>query len=234
MQNTVTSIANDTFIAMFTHDLKTPINSGIFALEMLLKNSADNLNDFQKEVLNDILSASKYMKRLTENALCKFKAESGKLVMNKELCSFNNLVQQCIYETKYLLNEKNQKLNFQCKDEINAKVDVVEMTRVINNLISNASKYSSKNSKINISLKKSCQNVCFEIQDFGCGIEIDKLDKAFEKYMRLANNQKSSGTGLGLYITKLIIDAHNGKIKINSKPQKGTKIKFSIPIETTL
>lgn len=230
MQNTFTPVAKDTFIAMFTHDLKTPINSGIFALEMLLKNSSDNLNDFQKELLNDLLISSKYMKRLTENALCKFKAESGNLTITKEKCSVKNLVKHCIEETKYILQDKNQTLNFNCSQkDIGGKVDIVEFTRVINNLISNASKYSPKNSEINITLKKFDNKIYFEIEDFGCGIDIKELDRVFEKYVRLANTQKSAGTGLGLYITKLIIDAHGGNIKINSKLNKGTKISFDIP-----
>lgn len=230
MQSTFTPIAKDTFIAMFTHDLKTPINSGILALEILLKNSSDNLNDYQKELLNDLLNSSKYMKRLTENALCKFKAESGKLTLNKEKCSIKNLVKHCIEETKYILHEKQQTLIFNCpQKDIVGNVDIVEITRVINNLISNASKYSQKNSKINVTLKKLGNKIYFDIEDFGCGIAIKELDKVFDKYVRLANNQKSAGTGLGLYITKLIIDAHGGNIKINSKLQQGTKISFDIP-----
>lgn len=230
MQNTMTQVSNDTFIAMYTHDLKTPINSGILALEILLKNSSENLNEMQLELLNDLLNSSKYMKRLTENALCKFKADSGKLTLNKEKVSIKNLVEKCIEETKYILKEKNQTLNFSCfESDIFGKVDTVELTRVVNNLISNASKYSSKNSKINITLKKINHKICFEIKDYGCGIKMQNLDKAFEKYVRFANNQKSSGTGLGLYITKLIIDAHNGNINIKSTPGKGTKISFCIP-----
>jgi len=230
MQNTITPIASDTFIAMFTHDLKTPINSGIFALEMLLKDTSHNLNDYQKELLNDLLNSSKYMKRLTENALCKFKADSGNLILNKEKCSIKKIVENCIEETKYILEEKKQNLYFTCDDnDLITDVDIVELTRVVNNLISNASKYSPQKTKIEIKLKKINNKIYFEIQDFGCGIEIQKLDKVFDKYVRLANNQKSAGTGLGLYITKLIIDAHNGKITIKSKPQKGTKITFYIP-----
>lgn len=230
MQNTVTQIANNTFLAMFTHDLKTPVNSEILALEMLLKSTNNNLNDFQKEILTDVLNATKYMKNLIDNALCKFKAESGKLTLNKEEHSIKNLVQQCIIDTRYILNEKNQTLNFMVtKEDIVANFDIVEIKRVINNLISNASKYSPKNTEIKITLKKKNHKVYFEIQDYGCGIKLQELDKAFEKYMRLANDQKSAGTGLGLYITKLIIDAHNGDISIDSKINEGTKISFQIP-----
>ncbi len=230
MQNTVTQIANDTFLAMFTHDLKNPVNSGIFALEMLLKGTNNNLNDFQKEILTDVLNASKYMKNLIDNALCKFKAENGELKLNKQNYSIKNLIEQCIADTRYILNDKNQTLNFYSpKNDIIASFDIVEIKRVINNLISNASKYSPKNTEINIILKKIHHKIYFEIQDHGCGIKLQELDKAFEKYMRLANDQKSAGTGLGLYITKLIIDAHCGDIKIDSKLQKGTKISFTIP-----
>lgn len=230
MQNTITPFSNDTFFAMFTHDLKTPINSGIFALEMLLKNTADNLNDTQKELLTDILNASKYMKTLTENALCKFKSESGKFVLHKENCSIKKLTEKCIAETKYILTEKNQTLNFICEEkDISSYVDIIEISRVITNLISNASKYSPKNSSIDVTLKQLNKKVYFEIQDYGYGISIEKLSSVFDQYTRILNKEKSAGTGLGLYITKIIIDAHDGEIKINSKENKGTKISFSIP-----
>ncbi|MBQ3310981.1 HAMP domain-containing histidine kinase [bacterium] len=232
MSDTIAENKKDTFIAMFTHDLKGPINSGIFALELLLRDSKrSKLNEYQKELITDILRASKFMKNLTENALCKYKVESGKYELNKEYAPLDKIIDDCILAAKYSLYEKNQKINFnRPKENIYAHIDVIEIKRVILNLISNAIKYSNKNSMINITLKKLSNSVYFEIQDQGCGINLNELSMAFEKYVRLANEQKSAGTGLGLYITKLIIDAHRGNIYIDSKIGKGTKIFFEIPI----
>ena len=231
MAEIITENKKDTFIAMFTHDLKGPINSGIFALELLLHDSKrGTLNEYQKELVTDILRASKFMKNLTENALCKYKVESGKYELKKEYVSVNNIIDDCILSAKYLLYDKNQSINFDCpKQDIYAHVDIIEFKRVICNLISNAVKYSDKNSVIDITLKDLNNKVYFEIQDYGCGIRLEELSMVFEKYVRLANEQKSAGTGLGLYITKLIIDAHGGNIYIDSKIGKGTKIFFEIP-----
>lgn len=232
MQKTFTQNTKETFVAMFTHDLKGPINSGIMALELLLNESKfGKLNQFQKQLLTDVLSASRFMKNLTENALCKYKEENGKFAINKEICPFKKLVEDCIFEMKYLIQDKNQIINFVSpKDEIFANVDMLEMRRAICNLISNASKYSSKDSRINVFLKLENNKIYFEVQDFGCGINLKHLDSVFDKYVRLANEQKSAGTGLGLYIARLIVDAHGGKIDIKSIIGKGTKIFFEIPV----
>ncbi len=231
MSNVVIRNSKDTFIAMLTHDLKGPINSGIYALELLLsEGKCENLNDYQKELLNDILKTSKYIKNLTDNALCKFRAENGSYEIKKEYTSIKNIVKDCIKGINYLSKEKNQKINFICsKEDICANVDLIEIKRAIRNLISNACIYSYKNSEINVILKKYKDKVYFEVQDFGCGINLDKLSSVFDKYVRLANEQKSAGTGLGLYITKLIIDAHGGNIDIQSKKGCETRIFFEIP-----
>lgn len=230
MQNYIPQTTNDAFIAMLTHDLKTPINSEIFALELLLKNSTKEFNDYQAEILKDLLSSVKFMKNLTENVLCKYKSDNGKLVLNKEFCSFKQLIKKCIEQTKYILNEKEQVIKFIApKEDIVANVDYVEISRVINNLITNASEHSPRKSEIIMTIKHTKSTLNISVQDFGYGIPLEKLNSIFEPYMTMAKEQKTAGTGLGLYITKMIIDKHKGKINIKSKPNVGTTISFIIP-----
>lgn len=231
MQNTFTPNINDTFIAMFTHDLKTPINSGIYALEMILNDKSNPINSYHREILNDILNSEKYMKNLTENMLCKYKSDNGHLDLNKEKCNFTKLVKNCISDMSYIVNEKKQTLIFNAPEEdIFINADILNIKRVINNLISNASKYSKTSSKILVTLEVNKNNAIFQVQDFGYGIEINNLSKVFDKYVRLANKQKTSGTGLGLYVAKVITDAHKGSIDIKSKKDYGTTVTIKLPL----
>ena len=97
-------------------------------------------------------------------------------------------------------------------------------------MISNASKYSKTSSKILVTLEVNKNNAIFQVQDFGYGIEINNLSKVFDKYVRLANKQKTSGTGLGLYVAKVITDAHKGSIDIKSKKDYGTTVTIKLPL----
>lgn len=232
MQNTFTPNINDTFIAMFTHDLKTPINSGIYALEMILNDKRNPISNYHREILNDILNSEKYMKNLTENLLCKCKSDNGHIDLNKEKSNFTKLVKSCISDMSYIVNEKNQKIIFNTqKEDIFINIDILNIKRVINNLISNASKYSKNSSSIIITLEQKNKYAVLEVQDFGYGIEMKNLSKVFDKYVRLANTQKTSGTGLGLYVAKVITDAHKGSIDIKSKKDYGTTITIRLPLK---
>ena len=231
MQNTFTPNINDTFIAMFTHDLKTPINSGIYALEMILNDKVNPISSCHREILNDILNSEKYMKNLTENLLCKCKSDNGHLDLNKEKCNFTKLVKSCISDMSYIVNEKNQKLIFHApKKDIFINADILNIKRVINNLISNASKYSKNSSTIIINLEQKEKEAVLQVQDFGYGIDMKDLSTVFDKYVRLANKQKTSGTGLGLYVAKVITDAHKGNIDIKSKKDNGTTVTIKLPL----
>ena len=92
---------------MVTHDLKSPVNAEICALELLLNNQKSSLDDFQNEIIGDILGAAKYMKNLVENILQKYRSDNGKQVLHKTLFSLEMLSIQCVEEVKYLLQDKN-------------------------------------------------------------------------------------------------------------------------------
>lgn len=225
-----TKAAKETFVAMVTHDLKTPVNAEIRALELLMQNKLGDLTPTQYEIINDILNSAKYMKNMTDNLLCKYKTESGTFELSKESLSLKSLALECIDETKYILKEKNQKVVFDCKvEDAQTSFDYLEIKRVIQNLIANASEYAPKNSDIIVEIFRSENSIGFSVQDFGAGIDLPEPNDVFKKYLSLAKKQKKTGTGLGLYISKMIIEAHNGNIFIESKSGFGTKIIFVLP-----
>lgn len=223
-QEMVTS-DKENFLATVAHDLKTPIRAGINALNLLLDNNLGELEDNQHEIISDILNSTKFMQDMVENILCKNKIESDKINLIKNTYSIKELIEHCIELTKYILVQRNQEIKFICNIENSlADMDFLEMKRAVHNLIANASEYSPQNSKILIEVFQNDSNIGFYVQDFGKGIDLVNQQDVFLQYMTFAKKYKKVGSGLGLYITKRIIEAHDGEITLESKLGEGTKI----------
>ena len=219
----------ETFLAMVTHDLKTPIYAEICALELLNKNR-DKIDCIQTEIISDILSAAKYMKNLVENITQKYKVENENLVLQKTQCSLKDIVISCIEDTKYLFEEKFIRYILNCSAKnLYAYMDELEIKRVVHNLIINTIEHGIAKSKVIMDIKESEKFLIFSITNFGTGLEIKNSDDIFLKYVSYADKHKKVNSGLGLYIAKKIIDAHCGKIKVESEANKYVKFTFSIP-----
>ncbi len=223
--------ARDAFYAMVTHDLKTPITAEITALQMLLKRNFGELTDEQKEIINDILSSVKFMKTMTDNILCSYSHGNTKPALKLVVENLVDIVNTSIQETKYILDEKDIKLKFKSDmEKAPVNVDVIEIKRVINNLIGNASDYAPSGSTIVLRLSKSGGEYTFSVTDSGCGINLDNPNDIFGENVTFAKERKRIGFGLGLFISKNIINAHNGKIFAESKINHGTTITFTLPV----
>ncbi len=214
------------FVATLTHDLKSPINAEIIALKQIINNG----NYKSDEILSELLNSAKYMKHITDKILSHYKQKYDNPVLKKENFDINDLILSSIEELKYLTSDKNINIRLSTKENhcvVNA--DMIEIKRVMNNLLSNAIEYSYKNSNIDINVNSDSSYIYVSLADQGIGIDLSKHDKIFDEYMTLSKEHKKIGFGLGLNICKKIIDAHNGKIQIKSKLNKGTTIIFSLP-----
>lgn len=226
----ISELSKENFLATITHDLKTPINAGINALNLLLNENLGELKDDQHELLEDILNSTKFMQDMVENILCKTKLENNKVELSKQVCSLKKLAEHCIELTKYILIPKRQQIQLVCElTNTLMPLDFLEMKRAIHNLIANASEYSPIGGKIIIKLFQKGSKIGLTVQDFGKGIDIENQEDIFSQYMSLAKKNKTVGTGLGLYITKRIIEAHGGEITVESKSGEGTAITVYLP-----
>lgn len=228
-QEMVTS-DKENFLATIAHDLKTPINAGINALNLLLDHNLGELEDNQQEIISDILNSTKFMKDMVENILCKNKIEGDRINLSKNIYSLKELMEHCIEITKYITIPRKQKIQFKCNiSETLVEMDFLEIKRAVHNLIANASEYSPEGGKILIEIYKEGSNISFYVQDYGKGIDLINQQDVFLQYMTFAKKYKKVGSGLGLYITKRIIEAHDGKITLESKLGEGTKITVTLP-----
>lgn len=220
----------ETFIAMVTHDLKSPVNSEIAALELLMKNYEHSTDGFKKEIVSDILGATKYMKNLIDNILNKYKYENNEMVLSKEMHSLNLLIIESIDETKYLMKDKNQKVSFINKTrKNNVMIDYLEMKRVFHNLLVNAIEYAPKNTVIELELSENKKYFVFSIRNENNDYTTINPDEIFNKFITYASKHKRLGSGLGLYISKKIIDAHNGTINVDTRNPKYVRFVFTVP-----
>lgn len=221
----------ENFLATVAHDLKTPIRAEINALNLLLNNNLSELEETQQEIIEDLLNSAKFMQNMVENILCKSKIENDKIELHKQVYSIKELVQHCVELTKYILEPKNQKIRLQCSaGDLLLPFDVIEMKRAVHNLIVNASDYSPQGGEIKIKIFENDNQIGLQIQDFGSGIKLENQNDIFTQYMTMAKKHKTVGSGLGLFITKRIVEAHGGEITLESKVGYGTKITIYLPI----
>lgn len=221
----------ESFVASIAHDLKTPIYAGINALKLLLSDTFGDLGESQKEIIEDILNSTKFLKNMVDNFLCKSKLENNKIELVKKMYSLNDIAKLCMETAEYVLTPKNQKFKFQeSENKVTVPIDALEITRVVNNLIANASQYAPENSIIEVNVfAQNEEFACISVRDYGRGIELEKQKDIFVQYMSYAKQYKRIGTGLGLYISKKIVEAHNGEISVESELGKGTKITIKLP-----
>lgn len=221
------------FLGMAAHDLRNPI-SGILGLsEFLIDETENTLNEEQLQMLNMIQDSSRFMLNLLNDILDVQKIEAGRIEINSEDTDFKELIEKNLKVNKLLAEKKNIRIEFHCNGgKYFGKVDMVRIEQVLNNLISNAIKFSEKNKNVKVILDRDENNISVSVTDEGPGIPKEEMNKLFKPFQRTsvkATNGELT-TGLGLVISKKIIEAHKGEITVDSTTGKGSTFTFKIPI----
>ncbi|MBY0404513.1 MAG: response regulator [Cyanobacteria bacterium] len=223
----------DTFVATLSHDLKTPIQSELRALSLLQSEALGPLTPEQREVTQEIVQSSKFMKRMVENLLSSYQYEDGHIHLQYQWFSINDILQTLLQgEVKELLSEKRIELSL----SVSANVppywgDPVEMARVFQNIILNAIKFTPPLGFLTIQTLLVSEGIQIAIQDSGKGIPPEDLHRIFDRYFSMARKFKEVGTGLGLYLSKQIVQAHEGKIWVESTPGHGSCFVVVLPTQ---
>ncbi len=223
--------SKENFVATLTHDLKTPIRAEYQALNLLQTGSFGSLAPEQQDVLKEILQSNRYMSQLVDSLLTTYMYEEGKLELKLEPLALNGLIRnQVIPSLKLLADEKRQHIELHLANELPmVNVDPVQMQRVLNNLLQNAVNYSPENANITISTYSKDNLVYVSVQDQGPGIDSESLKFLFDRYKTFGKKFQKVGTGLGLYLSKKIIEALHGEIFVESEVGKGSHFYFSLP-----
>ncbi len=221
----------DDFIATLTHDLRTPLLAVIQTLKFFLDGSLGNLDEKQSILLSTMLQSNEDLLGLVNALLEVYKFESGKLTLCKTCFSVKELIKQCYDELKPLAENKNIEFVLSCdiEDNIDIYADKSEIKRVMINLCGNAVNYTNKNGKIVIFAKAQAGDFIFSVSDNGNGIPKEDIPHLFTRFSQGTSKKRSTGTGLGLYLSRQIVEAHDGKIWLESKMSKGSEFSFLLP-----
>ena len=222
-------------ILQTSHEFKTPLNSIYAASQLLLRNFKEQFNDKALEFIEMIYRGSQKLKHLIENMLDASKVESGKLKLTLEKEDLVEILNNCIFDLKYWADMKNIDIDVKAPEKFILKVDQIRIEQVIVNLISNAIKYTPLNGKISISLIDKQKWVEISIKDTGIGLTKKEKEGLFQKFGKIERPSKQldieiEGSGLGLYISKEIVELHKGEIFAESKGRnKGSTFKIILP-----
>ncbi|MHA1292239.1 MAG: PAS domain-containing sensor histidine kinase, partial [Promethearchaeota archaeon] len=220
------------FLSSMSHELRTPLNSIIGFSELLLEGSYGNLNSEQYDFLKDIKVSSEHLLDLINNLLDISKIEAGELKLNYKKIQLKTLINQIHSTIKPLYFKKGlyfKVIGLNDNQIINA--DPVRIKEILYNLLSNAIKFTNEGG-ITLQIIEKDSYWYFNISDTGIGIEKEDYDIIFKEFktIKQANLKKaSSGTGLGLPLTKRLVELHGGNIYFTSKIGHGSTFTFSIP-----
>ena len=208
--------------------MRTPLLAAIQTLKFFLDGSLGPVEEKQSVLLSTMLQSNEDLLGLVNALLEVYRFESGKLTLCKTVFPVKDLVTQCYDELKPLADKKNIdfKLVCECEDSTEITADKSELKRVIINLCGNAVNYTNKNGIIEVLAKVQSGDFIFSVTDNGNGIPQEDIPHLFNRFSQGTSRKRSTGTGLGLYLSRQIIEAHGGKIWLDSKLNKGSEFTF--------
>jgi signal transduction histidine kinase len=222
------------FLGMAAHDLRKPISLIISYSEFLIEGAENLLDADQIRFLNTINASSTFMKRLVDDFLDVSAIEAGKFELDLQPAYIHEILANSLQLNKLQADIKRIDLRVNSDGSLpRAIMDASKIEQAITNLVSNAIEHASADSLVSISLSCDRQFMIFSVKDEGPGIapeEMDRLFKPFEKTSAKKTADEKS-TGLGMLITRKVIEAHGGKIWIDSSVGEGTTVYFKIPIQ---
>ncbi|BAY79112.1 response regulator receiver sensor signal transduction histidine kinase (plasmid) [Nostoc linckia NIES-25] len=216
------------FVSRFTHDLRIPLVASNRILKLLLEGRFCDVSPQLQEIINTMIGSNQDLLEMVNTLLEVYRHEAGCKTLKIAPCNIQELVSEVAQELTPLAEEKGLVVNLDKGESISTVMgDRVELRRVLTNIIGNAIKFTDKGS-VNIHCNVNLPDVIISIQDTGPGIS--KQDQAilFERF-RQGKHQRS-GSGLGLYLSRCIIEAHQGTIDVISEPGQGSTFTIRLPL----
>jgi signal transduction histidine kinase len=221
------------FLANMSHELRTPLNAVIGFSEVLLERMFGDLNEKQDDYLRDILASGRHLLSLINDILDLSKIEAGR--MELELREFD--LPAAAHNAMTLVRERAQRRGVQLTAEISPEVtnvvgDERKLKQVMLNLLTNAVKFTGQGGSVTLRVGREGEAVQVSVVDTGVGIAAEDHEKIFEAFRQARGTShagKTEGTGLGLTLSRKIVDLHGGRLWVVSKPQEGSTFSFTLP-----
>jgi len=228
--------AKSEFLANMSHELRTPLNAIIGFSEVLRDKLCGDLNEEQMDFVMDIHSSGNHLLQMINDILDLSKVESGKLELKYEEFEVGKAVEAVLITLKGLANKKSLAIETILHNPVDRLfADPVKFKQILYNLLSNAIKFTPENGKITVhttSLRKEKDCIEVKVTDTGIGIAPEDYPKIFVEFSQVdsSHSRKYEGTGLGLALTKKLVEMHGGKIGFESKVGVGSTFYFTLPV----
>jgi PAS domain S-box-containing protein len=221
------------FMSIMAHDLKSPFNSILGLLRLL----SENLHRYDTEKIQKLINTVRYSSenfyQLLESLLLWARAQSGKMTFEPQMVNFSTICNEVVDEIK--LNAEAKRITIRLLQGIEQEVfaDKEMLKTILRNLVSNAVKFTNNSGEIEIGLKNDINYISIEVSDNGTGMSPQQVATLFD--IVSPHKQKGTagetGTGLGLLLCRELVEKHGGKIKVESKPQEGSRFIFTLPVK---
>lgn len=223
------------FLAMAAHDLNHPIGVIMMYGEFLLEEAGSQLSPEHLEFLRIIVDSSRTMQNILNDFLDIAKIEAGRLELQKIPTDLETLIRQSINLNQWHASKKGIRIDFDVQGpRLHVFVDPPKMEQVLANLLSNAVKFSPEGTVIRVKLQIDGRQAVFSVADQGVGIPQDKLHQLFQPFERIRpkGSSQEKGSGLGLAIVKKIVEAHGGKVWVETREGQGSTFFVALPLDS--
>jgi signal transduction histidine kinase len=221
----------DEFVSLVSHELRTPLTSIRGYVELML---AEELNDDQRRFLGIVDRNSERLLDLVSDLLFLAQIEAGKLAIEVGSLDLKKVVEECVEASAAGAEARGVELEATIDRLPKIKGDRTRLHQVLDNLLSNALKFTPSGGRVDVRLKQAGDTAMLEVADTGLGIPADEQARLFERFFRSSSATENAipGTGLGLTITKAIVERHGGRIEIESAENAGTTVRVRLPLPT--
>jgi signal transduction histidine kinase len=221
--------AKTEFLANMSHELRTPMNAILGFSDLLMEQLGGSLTPAQQRYFRNIKDAGNHLLDLINEVLDLSKVEAGRLELRPEAIRLPALVEPVVESTRRMAQAKRVGFDMDVQADAVVRVDAGRMRQVLYNLLSNAVKFTPEMGRVDLRVRLEGQALVIEVADTGIGIPAEKRDRVFGTFERLHEGQsEASGTGLGLALTKKLVELHHGTIGFESEEARGTTFRVRI------
>jgi PAS domain S-box-containing protein len=224
----------DEFMASMSHELRTPLTGILGLTDVLQMQTYGSLSDKQLMALQHIANSGRHLLELINDILDLARIEARQLVLRLGLCRLEQICQSCLRQVSVQANHKKLEISLQMSPQnINVQADAQRLKQVLNNLLSNALKFTAEGGRIGVDVRGDLENheVHITVWDTGIGIRAEDISRLFQNFVQLDSSlgRQYNGTGLGLVLVKRLTELQGGRIDVESKYGEGSRFTISLP-----
>ena len=226
-------LLKNNFVSMVSHELRTPVTIMRGSAELLRDGVVGEMSESQKDLVIDIVKSADRLNHIINDLLDIAKLESGKIELNKKEIEVKEFLSECIKEFHSKAEDKNIQLRYmkRIETEKNISADPERLIQIMTNFLSNAIKFTPAGGMITLSTEILQEGIKILVEDTGVGLSEENIGTLFDKFTQFGKIQGSGekGTGLGMAITKELVELHGSEVFVESEKDKGTTFSFILP-----